>query len=84
MNTPNQTAQRIAELLHISRSGCWTSDHCLELSAEMKGQSPEVLACALLEFSQSMLRGAHQVVSLQRDAAIIEQVIAERDAGRLQ
>lgn len=85
--TPNQTASKIAALLHLSRSASWTSDHCLELSGAMKGQPPEVLACALLEFSRSLLRASRQVVTLQIDAAIVEQVIAERDeqtGGRLQ
>lgn len=50
----------------------------------MKGQPPEILALALLEFSQSMLRAAHGVVSHQIDAAVTEALLAERDAGRLQ
>lgn len=82
----NQVA-RIAELLHQTRSASWTSDHCLELSGAMKGQPAEILALALLEFSQGMLRAARQVVTIQRDAAITEQVMCERDeqtGGRLQ
>lgn len=82
--TPNQNASKIAELLHRSRCTSWTSDHCLELSGAMRNQPPEVLALALLEFSQGLLRASHGVVSIQLHAAITEQVIAERDAGRLQ
>lgn len=81
MNTQLKAALRIAELLHRSRSASWTSDCTLELSAAMRHQPPEVLACALLEYSQAMLRAAHGVVSIQINAAITEQVIAERDAG---
>lgn len=85
MTTPNETAARIAGLLHRSRCASWTSDQTLELSAAMRGQPPEVLALALVEYSYAMLRASHGVVSLQIDAAITEQVIAERDAGgRLQ
>lgn len=85
MNTQLTAALRIAELLHRSRSTSWCSDHCLELSAAMSGQSADVLALALLEFSQSMLRAAKQVVTIQLDAAVTDEVIAERDAGgRLQ
>lgn len=81
MNAQLKAASRIAELLHRSRCASWTSDHCLELSAAMRNQPPEVLACALLEFSQSMLRASRQVVTTQINAAIVEQVLAERDAG---
>lgn len=81
MNTQNQAASRIAELLHRSRSASWTSDHSLELSAAMRHQPPEILALALLEFSQGLLKASRQVVSLQIDC---ETAVAERDAGRLQ
>lgn len=82
--TPNQNASHIAALLHQTRSASWTSDRTLELSAAMKGQSAEVLAMALLEFSQGLLRASHGVVSIQINAAITEQIIAERDSGLLQ
>lgn len=81
MNTQLTAASKIAELLHRSRCASWTSDHTLDLSAAMRNQPPEVLACALLEFSQNMLCAAHGVVSLQIDC---ETAVAERDAGRLQ
>jgi hypothetical protein len=44
------------------------------------------IAWATLEFSGALLKASYQVVKLQRDAAIVEQVIAERDAagGNLQ
>lgn len=83
--TTNQNASHIAALLHQTRSASWTSDRTLELSAAMKGQSAEVLACALLQYSQGLLRAAHGAVTIQLDCAITEQVIAERDsAGRMQ
>lgn len=87
MNTPNQAASHIAELLHRSRSASWTSDCTLELSAAMRNQPAEILALALLQFSQSMLRAAKQVVTIQLDAAVTDEVLAERDeqtGGRLQ
>lgn len=82
--TQNQTVAHIASLLHQSRSASWTSNHTLELSGAMKGQPPEVLAMALLEYSQGLLNASRQVVSLQIDC---ETAIAERDeqtGGRLQ
>lgn len=86
MQTQNETVQKIAELLHRSRSASWTSDHTLELSGAMKGQPPEVLALALLEYSQGLLKASRGVVSLQIDAAVTEALLDERDAagGQLQ
>lgn len=80
MNATNQ-AERIATLLHMTRAPSWTSDRTLELSAAMKGQPPEVLAMALLQFSQGLLRASRQVVALQLDCANGQ---AARDEGRLQ
>lgn len=77
----NEPAARIAELLHKTRSTNWTSDSALELSAAMRYQPPEVLAMALLEFSNGLLRSSRQVVALQIDCANGQ---IERDAGRLQ
>lgn len=82
MNTTSTTAaERIATLLHMSRTASWTSDQTLELSAAMKGQPPEVLAMALLQFSQGLLHASRQVVELQIDCANGQ---AARDEGRLQ
>lgn len=74
-------AERIAALLHMTRTASWTSDNTLELSAAMKGQPPDVLAMALLQFSQGLLRASRQVVALQIDCANGQ---AARDEGRLQ
>lgn len=81
MNAQLTAALKIAELLHRSRSASWTSDHTLELSAAMRNQPAEIMALALLEFSQGLLKASHQVVALQIDC---ETAIAERDSGRLQ
>ena len=84
--TTNQNAQRIAGLLHQTRNASWTTDSTLELSAALKMATPGELATALLAFSNDLLRAAKQVVTIQRDAAIVDQVMAERDAtgGTLQ
>jgi hypothetical protein len=79
MNT--EKASRITELLHQTRSTHWTSDSALQLSAAMRGQPPEVLAMALLQFSNGLLRASRQVVALQIDC---EQGQIARDEGRLQ
>lgn len=81
MNTTEQIAERIAALLHMTRASSWTSDHSLKLSAAMKGQPPEVLAMALLQFSQGLLRASRQVIALQIDCANGE---IARDEGGLQ
>lgn len=81
MNTTNETAAHIAELLHLTRSTSWTSDSALELSAAMRDQPPYVLAMALLEFSNGLLRASRQVVALEIDCANGQ---IARDEGRLQ
>jgi len=80
MNTANQTAQHIAALLHKTRSPGWTTDNTLELSAAMKAATHDEMVMALLMFTSDMLAAARNVVTLQRDAAVIEQVVAERDS----
>lgn len=79
--TPTETALHIAGLLHESRSSRWTSDRALELSAAMRGQRPEVLAMALLDFSNGLLRAARGVVELQIGC---QESQAARNAGELQ
>jgi hypothetical protein len=80
MNSKEYSA-RIVELLHQARSTSWTSDSALQLSAAMRGQPAEVLAMALLEFSNGMLRASRQVVALEIDCANGQ---IARDEGRLQ
>lgn len=84
MNT--QAAERIAALLHQTRSAGWTYDRTFELTAAMRGQAPETLALALMLYTQGLLNASRQVLTLQRDAAILDQVAAERDiqGGQLQ
>lgn len=79
--TTTETAAKIAALLHESRGTHWNSDTALQLSAAMRGQPPEVLAMALLEFSNGLLRASRNVVSLEIDCANSQ---AARDAGGLQ
>lgn len=81
MNTPTESAAHIAELLHLTRSTNWTSDSALQLSAAMRDQPPEVLAMALLQFSNGLLRASRQVVALEIDCANGQ---IARDEGRLQ
>lgn len=79
--TTTETAANIAALLHESRGTHWNLDTALQLSAAMRGQPPEVLAMALLEFSNGLLRASRQVVALEIDCANGQMA---RDEGRLQ
>jgi hypothetical protein len=81
MASPKQRAQRIAELLHLSRNATWTTDQTLELSAAVKGQSTEILAMALLLFSGGLLLAARSATQLEREVVIAEAELDER--GRL-
>jgi hypothetical protein len=81
MNTPNESAAHIAELLHLTRSSTWSTDRALELSAAMRDRSAETLAMALITYSTGLLRASRQVVALQIDC---EKSQIARDEGRLQ
>lgn len=80
MNTANPNVSRIAGLLHQARNVSCTSNLSLELSAAIKGATPYEMAMALLEFSHDLLRASKQVLTIQRDAALAEQILNERDA----
>lgn len=86
MNTTNPNVLRIAGLLHQTRNASWTSDNTLELSAAIKTATPYEMAMALIEYSHDLLRASKQVLTIQRDAALAEQLMNERDAtgGTLQ
>lgn len=72
-------AQRIAELLHLTRSAAWTSDDSLALSAALKSATADDCHLALLTFSMSMLAASRGCLLIQRDAALLEETLAERD-----
>lgn len=83
MTNAQKHARHIAELLHLARNSGWTTDGAIELSGAMKDQPSEVLALALLIFSNDLLRAARSVTALQIAVARAED---ERDAlgGQLQ
>ena len=79
MITPNQNAQRIAGLLHQTRSASWTIEQTHELVAAVREASEVETKLALLSYTMGMLTASRSCLMLQRDAALIEQVLAERD-----
>lgn len=79
MNTQN--AQNIAALLHQSRSpSSWTLAQVHELVAAVRSATELETKLALLSFVSGLLAASRQIVTLQRDAAIAEQLAAERDS----
>lgn len=72
-------SERIAELLHRSRSPGWSTDNTLELSAAVKVATEDDAHLALLSFTTGMLSAARGVVQIQRDAALLAETMTERD-----
>lgn len=72
-------SERITELLHRTRSTDWTSDDALALSGAIRSASPDEAKLALLDFGYALLAAARTVVTLQRDAALLAEMMAERD-----
>lgn len=77
--TPNTS--RIVELLHRSRSSNWIADDTMELAEAVQAANEDESKLALLAFSMSLLFTARQTVLLQRDAAILQATLDERDAA---
>lgn len=80
------SSERIAELLHRTRSPGWSADDTLALSAAVKGITADDAHLALLSFVTGMLSASRGCLLIARDAAMIDEVMAERDnqGGTLQ
>lgn len=79
-------SERLAELLHRSRSPGWTSDDAIALSDAIRAASSDECTLALFSFGQALLAAARNVVQLQRDAAVLAETVAQYDqqGGALQ
>jgi hypothetical protein len=77
-------SNKIAEKLHQTRAAAWTIDDSIELAATIRAASADECQHALLDFTMGLLSASRNVLTLQLDAALIEDVIAERDGGTLQ
>ncbi|MDP3514183.1 MAG: hypothetical protein Q8S20_15700 [Sulfuritalea sp.] len=76
-------SEKIAGLLHQTRSPSWTSDNTVELSAAIKNLTADEAHLALLSFCRGMLTASRSCLLIRRDAAMLEDIMAERDeSGR--
>lgn len=76
-----EKARRIASLLHLTRNASFSSDQALELSAALHGAKMEEIAWGTIEFCTGLLSASRQVLRVRRDAAVVDQVFAERDGA---
>lgn len=68
------TSNKIVELLHMTRSGTWTADDSLMLSDAIREASPAESKIALLDFGFALLAAAKNVVTIQRNAAMLAEL----------
>lgn len=78
--TTNINAARVAELLHRSRTPDFSLDDIHALSRAITATSEIEAKLALIYFIEGAMSSARSVLMLQRDAALLAETMAERDA----